>query len=178
MKNEYEIRGDVTVIFVKRRNGDVYEFLVDTEDLPAVMSFSNSYKIAECAGKLYVKGYRKIGVNQYEHPYLHRLLTRAPPKRVVDHINGVTLDNRRSNLRVVSQSENLQNRKGAMTNSASGVRGVFRRNDCDRWEAQVVVNRKKYRSLHLTLEEAIEAVKEMRRRYLPYSEDAKEALAC
>lgn len=73
MKNAYEIRGDTTAIFIKRKNGDVYECLIDTEDLPNVMSLSNSYKAAYCSGKWYVKGYRRLGVNRYEQPYLHRL---------------------------------------------------------------------------------------------------------
>jgi hypothetical protein len=41
---------------------------------------------------------------------LHREITGAPKGMVVDHINGDSLDNRKSNLRVCSYSENLRNR--------------------------------------------------------------------
>ena len=42
----------------------------------------------------------------------------------VDHINHDTLDNRRENLRIVKAGNNSANRKGANSNSNTGVRNV------------------------------------------------------
>ena len=41
---------------------------------------------------------------------MHRLIMNAPPKLVVDHKDRNTMNNRRYNLRIVTQKVNLENR--------------------------------------------------------------------
>ena len=68
-------------------------------------------------------------------PMTHLLL--HPPKGyVADHINGDTLDNRRSNLRICTQRENKLN-AGARRNSKSGYRGVTYKPHARGWMAQI-----------------------------------------
>jgi hypothetical protein len=82
------------------------------------------------------------------------------PDDQIDHINGVTDDNRISNLRVVTNQENQKNRTMS-SNNTSGITGVvwdkFRR----KWRARITVNgRKLGLGRFKTLEEAAAARKE------------------
>lgn len=63
------------------------------------------------------------------------------PSLPIDHINGITTDNRISNLRSVSLSENQRNvRLGK--NNTSGTCGVTPAKRANKWRAQITVNRK------------------------------------
>ena len=73
---------------------------------------------------------------------LHRLLlTDIPKGLVVDHIDRNKLDNRRKNLRIVTQKENCQNMSSKPSNK-SGVPGVFFDKRAQRWRAQISKNGK------------------------------------
>ena len=66
--------------------------------------------------------------------YLHREILNAPKGKIVDHKNQDRLDNRRSNLRICTQGENLRNR-GNQTNNTSGYKGVSYMKREDKWRA-------------------------------------------
>jgi hypothetical protein len=73
---------------------------------------------------------------------LHRLIMKCPNGLVVDHIDGNPLNNRRSNLRVVSHTVNTQNRSGATRRSKTNARGVTL--ERGRYVAVVKAFRKRY----------------------------------
>jgi hypothetical protein len=58
--------------------------------------------------------------------YMHRLLISAKKGETVDHINGCTLDNRMSNLRICTRGQNQQNGTTLLRrHNTTGFRGVF-----------------------------------------------------
>lgn len=97
-------------------------------------------------------------------------LERGDP-RVVDHINGDTLDNRRSNLRVVTHAENLQNRQRLAANNTSGVRGVSFHGASGKFRAYATVGGRHFHlGLFERLDEAEAVVTSFRRANMPFSE--------
>lgn len=76
--------------------------------------------------------------------YLHRLLLGVTDRKVeVDHINHDGLDNRRSNLRVVTHGQNSTNRR-AVSGASSRYKGVSWRPGIRKWHAQIALNGQKY----------------------------------
>lgn len=70
---------------------------------------------------------------------LHRKIMDAAGDKVVDHINGDTLDNRRENLRVCSHAQNTRNQRPR--------NGSFKGVSYDRgaWRADIMADGKSYR---------------------------------
>lgn len=65
----------------------------------------------------------------------------------IDHINQVKFDNRFSNLRLASRSENMMN-TGTRSDNKTGYKGVFFVKRLDKYMASIRVN---YKSKHLGL---------------------------
>jgi len=65
------------------------------------------------------------------------------PEGEIDHINGVSNDNRIANLRVVSHSVNMQNQKRARRNNkTSGLLGVSLNVETGKFRARITVDNK------------------------------------
>lgn len=67
--------------------------------------------------------------------YMHKEILGEPGKHT-DHINGNTLDNRRSNLRVCLPVENWRNQK-KHKNNTTGFKGVYRAGKSSKFKAQI-----------------------------------------
>lgn len=82
---------------------------------------------------------KKFGKKRY---LLHRVIMGAAVGQIVDHINHNRLDNRRENLRIVTDQINQLNRAGANKNGKSGLLGVSWDKRQKKWRAKILVNGK------------------------------------
>jgi HNH endonuclease/AP2 domain len=95
------------------------------------------------------------GPNVLMHRVILGLLDRRYP--LVDHENGNTLDNRRSNLRIATHGQNQANRR-RNKNNRSGFRGVCWNKQARKWQAGVRhLGRSQYLGLFESAEEAARA---------------------
>ena len=87
--------------------------------------------------------------------YMHRMVVGAQGGESVDHIDGNGLNNSRSNLRLVTQSQNNMNQRVREDNT-SGHKGISWCPDREKYQVYINIDRKR-KSLgrYKTLEEAI-----------------------
>lgn len=126
--------------------------IVDSEDYDRLIV----HKWVTCSG--YAMRY-ETQQGKRLHVFLHHEIIGRFPGLVTDHINGNPLDDRSANLRIVTQSENMLNRKMARNNK-TGFKGVHPATQwgITRYRACISLQGKKYHlGTFLTPEEASQA---------------------
>jgi hypothetical protein len=162
MKNDYEVRGDVTAIFLKRKNGEDLETLIDTSDLSRVTEFTNTWRASWSKGVkgFYVYGHVYKNGKQTSIP-LHRWVLKTKKGFVVDHKNHDTLDNRRENIWNASYYENSKNR--VLSPFEDRGKGYCWHNSRKKWMAYICKeNKTHYLGYFAEEESATEAASEAR----------------
>lgn len=134
-KNEIVVnneKGYAEIILYDKDQNEKDRSLIDIDDVEKVKPFrwntNNGYP-------------RNVTKKMFLHSFI---LDRVGVKdnMVVDHINRNRLDNRKSNLRVVSHRTNGFN-KGKQSNNTSGYVGVSWEKSRNKWETHIKINRKK-----------------------------------
>lgn len=128
-------------------------FLIDDEDVERTSTLH--WTVKKDKGNFYahavIDGRRFL----FKHITLHRFIMNAKKGEIIDHINRNTQDNRKSNLRVVTNQHNALNSRMFRTNT-SGYKGVYKRGN--KWQAMIRVNDKLLHiGMYSTKEEANEA---------------------
>lgn len=99
------------------------------------------------ARAVYYEG--EIGHKKNKNIKLHQLILQMnninAKGKHIDHINHNTLDNRKQNLRVTEVDNNSAHRKGANSNSKTGVRNVNYIEKLDEYWVQLMRKSKRYK---------------------------------
>jgi len=165
MKNKYSIENDVIRVQINHK-GAIVEALFDAEDLPLLNSFPNTLTIAKGYA---VYGYREVKGGWVKYKGLHRLVTKCPEGLDVDHIHRNTLDNRKSELRIVTKAQNRQNQKLDKRNKY-GAKNIYYVKGKNLYVVHIRVNGKiQYIGSSKDIEEAKVIALEGRKKYFPYS---------
>lgn len=128
----------------RKKDGEILVALIDDEDseFASIPWYAHKGK-----GDYYYAAHRySLGDGSRERDWLHREVMekvigrRLEKGELPDHINGNKLDNRRSNLRLATRSENEANKP--YSRGRSKYKGVSWRKDRDRWRATIQVDGK------------------------------------
>lgn len=123
--NTYDLTGDYGIGYTTKGE----EFYFDLEDYDKIKSYcwcvaKNEYIVAQ-------------DCNNNKVLSMHKLITDCEKDKVIDHKNHNTRDNRKSNLRICTQSQNMCNVKNRGHNT-SGYRGVTWNSKREAWQVYVI----------------------------------------
>lgn len=134
-QNEFEIIDENTAsIILKSKKGKMIgKTLIDREDLDRLIVF----KWRLWKSNVYTGNMKPIQIQ-------YKVLNVNPNgfKQLIDHINGNPLDNRKCNLRIVSQRENAVN-KAISRRNKSGFSGVWFDYSRNKWSSEIKIDGKK-----------------------------------
>lgn len=149
-KEEYNI-----LLINSPKYGNIKVF-IDKEDTPKVLDIHWGID-KDRHGKFYVR-------NRYKNLRLHRLVMECPEDKVIDHINHNTLDNRKSNLRICTISENNcnTNLENKYPNKSTGIYGI------SIWNIKCIRNNKEYKYKYFKVQ-----YKDFKRRVFKDLQEAK-----
>lgn len=131
------------MVYVRKRdprkrvvdNGDGTATVILTRGFTSVIDACEIDHVAKHCWAIDTRPKTKLYAKCMKSLYLHRYILRDIPKgMVVDHISGDSLDNRRSNLRIVTVAQNNKNQHGY---GSSGFKGVLRYRGCKSWHAKI-----------------------------------------
>lgn len=126
-------------IRIESKKYGLLEILLDDDDFNRLKKEFNNMKwsVTNNRNKLYAQ--KRVNGKII---YLHRFITNCPKGKYVDHINHNTLDNRKENLRITNNANNLRN--GCLrVNNKTGVNGVCYDKNRHKYIASIKVNYKK-----------------------------------
>lgn len=139
-RNDIIIEGDIAKIILRDRYQNINgESIIDAEDVDKVKNYKWYKSFGYCVTKAVDPNsgidIANVIFNDYKNPY--------------DHISHDRLDNRKSNLRPVTQQQNAMN-MGMKNTNTSGVTGVTKFKSCGvwkgKWQATLTYN---YKSIWL-----------------------------
>jgi hypothetical protein len=132
-KRPIRVEGEIAYVPLPRG----LEAIIDAEDAEKVNRhnwFDN--------GSGYAQTKVRSGNGKRRNISLHRLIMNPPNDMQIDHIHGETLDNRKSQLRLATSSQNSHN-KGVQANNKSGFKGVTWEKARRKWRAKIKLHNKR-----------------------------------
>lgn len=128
------------VIEINSKKNGKYNVLVDDEDYDYINQFTWYLSVTKSGP--YARARYIDNGNKRKLCCMHRLILGVTDKSIfVDHVNHNGLDNRRSNLRIASRSQNGMNRRVSKSNK-SGYKGVSKSSNSESFRVCIYLSGK------------------------------------
>ena len=123
----------------KKHYGFVFRRIKLTEGKYAIVDPEDYQKLSQYNWQLFEKRSKCYAAMFYEGNilYMHRFIMNAVKGQIVDHHNREGLDNRKTNLRFATLSQNNYNKRPATRNNTSRFRGVQKKKGRNKYTARI-----------------------------------------
>jgi hypothetical protein len=128
---------------IKSPKYGIFNYIIDDEDCDKIKDYTWQVRKNHNYNVFYIGSKIKQKNNIYKNIELSRLITGAKCTELVDHKNGDTLDNTKSNLRVCSRAENNRNSNKRKDGNTSNYKGVCWKARNNKFVSQINFNNKK-----------------------------------
>jgi hypothetical protein len=140
------------IIILDKNHNEKIRTLIDLDDVDRVKNIKWG-----CINNRNKNFYIETSNKSVSNRRLHRFIMNAIEGEYVDHINRNTLDNRKCNLRICTNQQNICN-CDLPKNNKSGCKGVYWSKDKNKWTVQITINNKtKYIGRYDDYEQAVKA---------------------
>lgn len=154
--NTYDLSGDYGIGYTTKGE----EFYFDLEDYDLIKDYCWRVK-----SDGYIVSSIYINQNYKKQIFMHRIIMGCNDELLIDHINHIKKDNRKINLRKVTDQQNNMNNYIRKDNN-SGVTGVFFDKKRFLWVAQIRFNKKAiYLGSYVNFNDAVKAREQAEEKY-------------
>ena len=162
-QNQYILYNDYAELIIQNKQIGEIRAKIDLEDVERCKKYTwNVWFDRKNSNKLYVVTVITIAPKKTKTIMLHRFVMNYDGENQIDHQSTDRLDNRKTNLKVVTSQENMENLPLSPHNK-SGYRGVCYNKQTKKWQAYATKNNKKYHAGYFeTVEQAKEAAVALR----------------
>lgn len=156
--NNYDLSGKFGIGYIENANKNgINYFYFDLEDYNKIKNYSWHF------ARGYIEAWDYLNSEKKTNIRLHRLIMNCPDDLIIDHINHNTFDNRKENLRMVSDLENAWNH---IPKNKYGVLGITYNKKKETYIVRITVNHKRlYIGSFKNINDAIKARKEAEVKY-------------
>lgn len=134
--NTYDLTGEYGIGYAAKGE----EFYFDLEDYDKIKDYC--WCVFKDTNNSYLRTCLDSG-KKHKYIFLHNMIFEETEEGYeVDHINGITYDNRKSNLRCVSHLNNMKNTE-SYSNNTSGTTGVAYSKSENKWKSYITYNKKR-----------------------------------
>ena len=160
-RNEFVQYATHAEIILKNKYGEeVARTKIDLDDLSRTIQYKwycHEYENF----KQYCQGTLNSGEKIRLHHFILGIQKNTLQGKVVDHINGDSLDNRKANLRIITQQENLLNMKPQ--DPMKGIRLYYLKDGTPRYGVRITYN---YKTISLGTYSSLEEAQQARKKAL------------